>query len=269
MSENKNKICKNKILNKLSRLPILKQALVDIKYPPNELKSLCISLDKTPLKNKINVNDILVFQYVCMFISFSLGITLFILDKKKLINLNLGLILGISYIFLFLGLNFRHIVKFKVSNIEKKMVNSIPIINNYILNMTKQDKPIADILYNLTNVNTPYKENFIYAYELYNKNQNESFNYLIETFQEEYIKETFKLLKKSIEYDKYILIDSLSKINNILKRNYTNTLKIRADKNLVNNELSMVVPFLLLGILIAIPISETVFYYMRNLNNIY
>lgn len=264
----KEKYCKNKFLNNLSKLPIIKNCIVDARYPPKELKELGEIINKTSLSSKLNINDVLLIQYISIFFAFLIGILLYLLKIKGLINISIGVILFIINAFIMFGFNFKFYIKFKARKLEIKSINSIPIINNYIVNMMKQGRLVSDILYQLISINTPYKQDFIKAYESFNKNPSEAFDFLISVFNESYIKETFKILKKSISYDEGTLIDSLEKINKLLIRQYKNNLKVREDKRLLNAEISLVIPFVFLAIAIMIPVAETVFNQIKTLNTI-
>lgn len=259
-----NKTCNNKKIESIRTRFKIQSFLVDTKNPPKGLIKLNEKLKKSHYENEFNLNDYLMVRYGIIFIGIlilmiTVVTNMFVAISPKTILFECMLIFISSYVFEFY-------LNIKIKTYIRKIVNSIPLINQHILNKIEQEKNFLEVVYELSKINSPYKHNFILAYELMNRNSLEGYNYLIDVFNDNYIRETIKVLKNGDDYDKETLVDHLKRIHTLLVREYKMLVKKRADKNLVQGEISTLVPFAVVVVSIAIPITEAIFNHITNMN---
>lgn len=258
------KTCNNKNIERIRNKLKIQSFLVDIKNPPKGLIKLNEKLKKSHYENEFNLNDYLMVRYGIMFIGLlilmiTVVINMFITISSKIILFECILMFISSYIFEFY-------LNLKIKAYMRKVINSIPLINQQIFNKIEQDKNFIEVVYELSKINSPYKHNFILAYELMNRNSSEGYTYLIDVFKDNYIRETIKVLKNGQDYDKETLVDHLKRIHILLVREYKMLTKKRADKDIIQGEISTLVPFAVVAISIAIPVTEAIFNHIINMN---
>lgn len=134
-------------------------------------------------------------------------------------------------------------------------LTDIPVIQLFIVLMLRARRPIADILFALSKINTHYKEVFDNGYRVYLRNKEDGLEYIKERFGESPFKETVNVLKEMGEYSRE---DSIKLLENNMAQiiEHTNSLKRR--NNLTSSVFSqgtIAIPFTAIILLGLFPVA--------------
>lgn len=159
-------------------------------------------------------------------------------------------------------------LKFRISQYRQIYLDDIPIIQMFIILMMKSNKPLRDILYALTKVDTKYKEVFKITYRKYIRNQEEGMDYLESMFKDTVFRESVLVLR---DVSDYAVEDSVRLLENNMKQivERSNAEKRKKDlTGLVFTQAMIVVPFLAVILLGIVPIVYFGFSIFNSTGNI-
>lgn len=256
--------CTNSFFNILSKIYPFKFFMIDINRPPKKLEPITIDLQNSKLKEKLNTNDITMVQMLVTIMSILFTLSLYIFKTLNFLELSNGNLVCIFCISMMLSVIFKYYIKYILKQEKSDKLDSLIMINNYVLTMLKGGKIISEILYSLTIVNTPYKSKFEKGYELYKRSNREGVKYLINVFKDTYFIETIKVLNKFNEYDKESALKYLERINKMLKRQINQIKKSKFDIGFIYSQASIIFPFILLGLILIFPVVTIVFQLINN-----
>ena len=107
-------------------------------------------------------------------------------------------------------------------------LKDIPVVQLFIILMLRSKKPIGEILYALSRINTRYQGIFKIGYRMYIRNKEDGLNYIKESFGETNFKETINVLRDMGEYSREDSIRLLeNNMQQIIEKN--NAVKRRGD----------------------------------------
>lgn len=134
-------------------------------------------------------------------------------------------------------------------------LKDIPVIQLFIILMLRSRKPIAEILFALSKINTRYKHIFDSGYRMYIRNKEEGLEYIKESFGETNFKETVNVLKDMGEYSREDSIKLLeNNMQQIIEKN--NSVKRRGDlSRLVYSQSTIAIPFIAIIVLCFVPLA--------------
>lgn len=134
-------------------------------------------------------------------------------------------------------------------------LKDIPVVQLFIILMLRSKKPVSEVLFALSKINTRYKGVFETGYRIYIRNKNEGFNYIEEAFGETRFKETVNALRDLGDYSRE---ESIKLLENNMQQivEYNNFLKRRNDlSKLVYSQSTIAIPFIAIIVLCFIPIA--------------
>lgn len=134
-------------------------------------------------------------------------------------------------------------------------LKDIPVVQLFIILMLRSKKPIGEILYALSKINTRYKKVFDTGYRIYIRNKDEGLEYIKESFGETNFKETVNVLKDMGDYSREDSIKLLeNNMQQIVEKN--NAMKRRGDlSRLVYSQSTIAIPFIAIIVLCFIPLA--------------
>lgn len=134
-------------------------------------------------------------------------------------------------------------------------LKDIPVIQLFIILMLRSKKPIGDILYALSRINTRYQGIFKIGYRMYIRNKEDGLNYIKESFGETNFKETINVLRDMGEYSREDSIRLLeNNMQHIIEKN--NSVKRRGDlSRLVYSQSTIAIPFIAIIVLCFVPLA--------------
>jgi hypothetical protein len=134
-------------------------------------------------------------------------------------------------------------------------VKDIPLIQLFIILMLRSKKPVGEVLFALSKINTRYKEIFDTGYRMYIRNKEDGLEYIKESLGETNFKETINVLKDMGEYSREDSIKLLeNNMQQIVEKN--NAMKRRADlSRLVYSQSTIAIPFIAIIVLCFIPLA--------------
>lgn len=146
------------------------------------------------------------------------------------------------------------VLKYRVNVYEYYNIKDIPIIQMFIILMLRSKKPIGEVLFALSKINTRYKNIFDIGYRMYLRNKDEGLEYIKNSFGEEKFKETMNVLKDMGEYSREDSIKLLeNNMQQLIEKN--NATKRRSDlTNLVFSQSSLIIPFFAVIVLCLMPL---------------
>ncbi|PLS19743.1 hypothetical protein CVD28_04855 [Bacillus sp. M6-12] len=134
-------------------------------------------------------------------------------------------------------------------------LKDIPVVQLFIILMLRSKKPISEVLFALSKINTRYKGIFDIGYRMYIRNKEDGLNYIKDSFGETSFKETINVLKEMGEYSRE---DSITLLENnmqqIIEKN--NAVKRRGDlSRLVYSQSTIAIPFIAIILLCFVPLA--------------
>lgn len=134
-------------------------------------------------------------------------------------------------------------------------LKDIPVVQLFIILMLRSKKPIGEILYALSKINTRYQNIFDTGYRIYIRNKDEGLEYIKESFGETNFKETINVLKDMGEYSREDSIKLLeNNMQQIVEKN--NAMKRRGDlSRLVYSQSTIAIPFIAIIVLCFVPLA--------------
>lgn len=134
-------------------------------------------------------------------------------------------------------------------------LKDIPVIQLFIILMLRSKKPIGEILYALSRINTRYQGIFKIGYRMYIRNKEDGLNYIKESFGETNFKETINVLRDMGEYSREDSIRLLeNNMQQIIEKN--NAVKRRGDlSRLVYSQSTIAIPFIAIIVLCFVPLA--------------
>lgn len=146
------------------------------------------------------------------------------------------------------------LLKIKVKKTIVSKNKDVPVLQMFIILMLRANKPITDIIFALSKLNTAHKDAFEQGYRIYLRNKKEGIEYLKNQFTGSRFNETFNLLEDIGEYAREDCIRILeSNMKNIVEE--TALIKRKNDmSSLIYTQASMMFPFAVIILLGAIPI---------------
>jgi hypothetical protein len=134
-------------------------------------------------------------------------------------------------------------------------LKDIPVIQLFIILMLRSKKPISEILYALSKINTRYKDTFDIGYRMYIRNKEDGLDFINESFGETNFKETINVLKDMGEYSREDSIKLLeNNMQQIIEKN--NAVKRRGDlSRLVYSQSTIAIPFIAIIVLCFVPLA--------------
>jgi hypothetical protein len=134
-------------------------------------------------------------------------------------------------------------------------LKDIPVIQLFIILMLRSRKPISEILFALSKINTRYKDIFDIGYRMYIRNKEDGLEYIKESFGETNFKETINVLKDMGEYSREDSIKLLeNNMQQIIEKN--NAVKRRGDlSRLVYSQSTIAIPFVAIIVLCFVPLA--------------
>ncbi|TCJ98250.1 UNVERIFIED_ORG: hypothetical protein BDK47_11836 [Anoxybacillus amylolyticus] len=150
----------------------------------------------------------------------------------------------------------------RARTVRKEKIKDLPLLQMFAILMLRANKPIGDVLFALSKLDTPHKEVFGKAFHVYLRNRQEGLSLLVQHFEGTKFAETLYLFQEMNDYSRQeiirILEEGLASITEEM-----NQMKQRHDlSRLIYSQASMVVPFaaiLLLGALPFIVMSLEIF----------
>jgi len=133
-------------------------------------------------------------------------------------------------------------------------LQDIPVVQMSIILMLKARKPVGEILYALSRIQTRYQVTFTTGYRIYLRNKEDGLNYIQDSFKGTHFSETVKVLQGMDEYSRE---DSVSLLENnmqaVIEQN--NAMKRRKDlSRLVYSQSTLAIPFIGVILLVFIPL---------------
>lgn len=216
--------------------------------------------------NKYTVRSFMTFKVLIFLICICLGgITVFIMQNASMLSqvlLNIKTeqqamsakdIITVFSFWLTLSLLPNLLLRGKVKKNIVSRNKDIPVLQMFIILMLRANKPITDIIFALSKLNTAHKESFEQGYRIYLRNKREGIDYLKSQFVGSRFFETFNLLEDIGEYAREDCIRILeSNMKNIVEE--TALIKRKNDmSSLVYTQSSMLFPFAVIILLGAVP----------------
>lgn len=157
-------------------------------------------------------------------------------------------------LFLIFALIPNYVLKSKVKKKLKNDAKDIPVLQMFIILMLRSNKPIAEIIYALSKVDTPHKVVFEKAYRVYLRNKGEGMEFLKRHFAKTKFVDTFNLLEDIGEYSRIECVRILeSNLDSIVEE--TTMIKRRNDlSGLIFSQASMFIPFIAIIVFGALPL---------------
>lgn len=147
------------------------------------------------------------------------------------------------------------ILKRRASVYKYHYLKDIPVVQLFIILMLRSKKPVSEVLYALSKINTRYKGVFEIGYRIYLRDKNEGFNYIEESFGQTKFKETINVLRDLGDYSRE---ESVKLLENNMQQiiDYNNSLKRRGDlSKLVYSQSTIAIPFVAIIVLCFVPLA--------------
>lgn len=189
----------------------------------------------------------------------------------KMVQQEVGVdsLLLLVIIAMFISLMPNLFLKFRKKQYDSLYLNDIPIIQTFIILMLKSDKPVTEVLYALTKIETRYQDAFILGYRKYIRNRDEGLDYLENIFKGTAFRETINVLR---ELGSYSRKDSI----NILENNKKQIVEVSNQKKrqkdltkLVFTQALVAIPFIAVLLLALLPLVQYGFEIFNNAGALY
>lgn len=239
------------------------------------------SIQKANLQHLFNYRSWMVFRVLFAFLAVAIaGIIYFFMTNVHYLAIILGVeivqtpvkidsLLLLLMIALVISLIPNLFLKFRQKQYESLYLNDIPVIQTFIILMLKSDKPLSEVLYSLTKINTRYQETFLLAYRKYIRNTEEGLDYLETSFKGTAFRETVYILR---ELGSYARKDSINILENNKKQiiETSNQKKRQKDlTSLVFTQALVALPFAAVLLLALMPIVQYGFDIFNGANSVY
>ncbi|WPS85405.1 hypothetical protein SMD22_01895 (plasmid) [Brevibacillus halotolerans] len=228
-------------------------------------------LELSGYDKNFTVRSFMAFKVFVFFVSILMAaITLLLLDnfpalfkagmnEQSIVSQNIrGVSPDLTFMIIAFFMMFSLFPNIKVKNKAKKSIvarnRDLPMIYMFTILMLRSGKTVSEIVFALTKLNTHYKEVFERGFRMYLRNKHEGMVYLRSQFTNERFVEMFNLLEDIAEYAKDECV-SIMESNMKSLVDETNMVKRRNDlSQLVYSQASMIVPFLAIILLGAVPV---------------
>lgn len=148
-------------------------------------------------------------------------------------------------------------------------IKDLPIIQLFIILMLRSKRPLSDIIFALSKLNTKYKEVFDTGYRIYIRDKKEGLSYIGKYFENTKFKETVNILNGLDEYSKEDSVKLLeNNLADIIEDN-KNIQRKRDISKVVLSQLSLVLPFVSIILLGFIPLVMLGISIFQKSNNIF
>ncbi len=107
----------------------------------------------------------------------------------------------VGIIFLLLSIAPKFYIRSKANQTEAAFIKNLPILQIFLVNMIKSNRPIQDILFTLGTANTVYKDIFANAYRIFVRNRVDAYDYLATVFAGTGWATTVNVLRNSDKFD--------------------------------------------------------------------
>lgn len=256
----KQDVSKSKLFNFLNIISFsfpLSLFLDDSKGLSEKEQKMEKTIKRLNLDNHFSLKGFMALRFSCFFLSIILYVIVVLISKSLMKDsFNLGQTFLWLAAFLFLSFIPDLYLKRKEKEYQNFYYDEVIVLQLFLILLIKSGSTISDILFSFSKMNTFYKDTFKKAYRISLRNQKEALIFLENKFSDLKFASSFEVLQDLSEYSKE---DSLRILGANLKamEEEINSHQLKTELTKFSySQISVVVPFLIVVFLGAIPVIK-------------